>query len=326
MRFKSHIFIYMICFFSWLTVSKSYAFSVEINKVAAIVNEDVITEVDLNTRVQQIKTRLHEQHQTLPPDPVLEKQVMQIMVRERIQLQLAKRTGIEVSTEELNSAITNIAKHQHKSLKQFYRSLVSHYMSVGDFKKQIKTQLTIQKLQRRDVAPGVKITPQEIKMALQQLKQQRAGNIKYHVRNILVALPDIPTPAQVQAGNKRAEKLAAKLKKGAPFTSLAIEHSNGKEALEGGDLGWRSINELPALFEKVVRYMKPGQYAGPIRTPNGFQLINLAGIRNKTNKNLTLMEEKNLVMESVYRRKMQEALETWGSKLYNQAFVKINQA
>lgn len=264
-----------------LKTNKKEQPAVAINRIVAIVNDKVITQAQLNDELIMIKKRLTQAGTPLPSDHVLKQQVLQQMINQTLQLQLADKTGIRVSNYELNAALQRIAKQNNQTLAGLYQAVKRDGWTVDSFRKEIRDEIIIQKLQNRELAPRVSISEQEVDDYLQASASKSNAMPEYHLGDILIALPDTPSPAQVMQAKKKAEAIMQKLKSGADFKKVAVAVSGDtEEALEGGDLGWRKLAELPTAFAAAVKNMKIGEVAGPIQAPNGFHIIKLLGKHN----------------------------------------------
>jgi peptidyl-prolyl cis-trans isomerase SurA len=316
----SHFFLRTgLVLFGLCAVCPANASTTPINSIAAIVNNKVITAGQLNQQTALFKSRYHGKPNTLPSNTVLKEQILQQMINQSLQLQLAKRSGITVSSAKLNHALQNIAKENHKTLKQLYKTMESKGFSVADFRQEIRKEILTQTLQGRDVASKVNISQQQINDFLQR---NRPLKVQYHIADILIGLPSIPTPAQIQKAKNKAQHLMAQLKKGANFKRLAIANSSAKTALKGGDLGWRKLAELPSVFSTRVVSMNPNSVAGPLRAPNGFHIIKLIAIKHAALPKSRAAQRKQIT-ELLFQQQFRQALITWLAQLRAQAYIKV---
>ena len=247
----------------------------ELNGIAAVVDDDVITWHELDQRVASISKQLQQKGTRLPPNNILERQILERMIIEKLQLASAKQLGIQVNDEQLNLIITKIASENGMNLEQFRQRLASDGMGFADFREQIRSEVLISRLKTKQVDNRVTVTPQEVDAFLEAQKGQQEQNAEYHLRHILVALPGSASPEQVKAGRDKAENLLKQLQQGADFKQIAISYSDGQQALEGGDLGWRRLGQLPTQFAEVVAKMEPGQVSPILRSSSGFHLLKL---------------------------------------------------
>ena len=250
-----------------------------VNRIVAIVNNQVVTQTQLDQQINIIKTQLAHQHTPLPPQKILTQQVLNQLINRDIQLQLAKQNNIQINSQQLTAAIQHLAQAHQTTVANVYKQGKASGLDRQQLRQQIQHDLIIQKLQQDAMASHITITPEEINSYLEALANNPHTKKEFHVQDILVSLPAAPTPAQVDAAKLQAAKVMQKFYQGTNFQQLAVAHSGGQHALQGGDLGWRKYSELPAAFASKVVQLKKGQIAGPIRTPNGFHIIRLAGER-----------------------------------------------
>lgn len=248
-----------------------------LDRIVAVVNKDVILKSELDAQLQQIKSRLVDQGVRMPPDNVLEQQVLQRLVMQKLQLQMADRVGLQVSDDMLNQALSGIAAKNGFTLAEFPARLKQEGQNYAQYREQIRDQMTVDYLQHLVVYRRIDVSDQEID---QYLATQDADNgTQYHVRQILVALPADPTPHDIDVKRKRAEQVLGLAKGDAGFAQTAVAYSDGQQALDGGDLGWRTRAQLPTLFTDVIDHLKPGQISDIIRSPSGFHIVKLEGLR-----------------------------------------------
>ena len=260
---------------------------VEIDSIVAIVNDAVITRSELDDQTRTIKQQLRQQNTPAPADDVLQKQVLERLITSRLQLQLAANTGIRVDDDTLNRAINRIAVQNKLSLPEFRAVLEKDGFSFDKFREDIRDEITITRLRQRQVDSRITVTDQEVSQFLVARARQGKSDDEYRLGHILIALPEAASPEQIQAARQKAEKilekLQAKVNSGAEgstdFKETAIAVSDGQQALEGGDLGWRSAGQLPSLFASQTLAMKVGELSGIIRSAGGFHIIKLLDYR-----------------------------------------------
>ena len=251
-----------------------------IDRIVAIVNDDVITAIELALELETIKQQLRQRSTQMPPDAVLEKQVLDRLVVTRIQLQRAERRLLKVDDETLNSAIDNIASQNGLGLSEFRRALESSGMSYSDYRARVRDEMVIARLQQREVRRQITVTDQEIEDFLANRDLQTQGNDEYRLQHILLAVPEAAAPEKIQAVKQKAQDILNQLKAGDDFAQIAIAQSDGQQALNGGDLGWRKLAEIPSLFSSLVKDMQQGDFSELIRSPSGFHIIKLAETRS----------------------------------------------
>lgn len=248
----------------------------EIDSVAIIVNDEIISEQQLEQRFNDFKRQIKLQGQSLPDEELLRKQVIERMILDSVQLQLAKTQGIYVDDLSLNQALENIAKNNNTSLDGLRRMLQSKGLNYEEFREQTRKDMIIRQLQQRVIYSSVKVSPQEIDSFLEQQKKSGdAANDKYHLAQILIATPEAAAPEEISASLKKAEEVVAQLQQGKGFSDVALRFSDGRHAIQGGDLGWRSAAELPSLFLNAARTLEKGEISKPLRSAGGFHVLKL---------------------------------------------------
>lgn len=279
-----------------LLSASASATPVLLNRIVAVVNNSVIVGTQLDQRVRQVRARLQQQGIKLPSQAVLRRKVLEQMVMEQIQLQLAARTGIQVDDDTVNRALNNIAQRNNMTLNQFREALVHDGYNYDQFRQQIRDEITIGRLHQREVADRVTVTPQEVNSFLKTMERQSDRNKEFHIAHILVSVPEAPTPEQIAKARAKAEAVLKRLRNGANFEQMAISVSDGQQALKGGDLGWRPAAQVPTLFADVVTKLKPGQISGLIRSPSGFHIIKLLGVRGEQTHIITQYLCRNILI------------------------------
>jgi len=269
-----------------------------VDKIVAVVNDDVITSTELDTRLHSIKEQLKNQSSPMPPDAVLKKQVLDRMILASLQLQLADQNGIRVDDETLNRTIERIAADNKLSLMEFRSVLEKEGYDFATFREDIRREILISRVQQRQVTDRIMVTEQEIDNFLATQRAQGNTGAEYHLAHILIAVPDASSSERIQAARQRAEDILKKLHSGANFQETAIAVSDGQQALQGGDLGWRKAGELPTLFVDTVTHMKTGDISDLIRSPSGFHIIKLLEQRNKQRHIVTQTHARHILIRT----------------------------
>jgi peptidyl-prolyl cis-trans isomerase SurA len=293
-----------------------------LDQIVAVVNDDVITKSELDHSLSIVKMQISQQNAPMPTDSVLQKQVLEQLVNKRLQLQIAKQAGVNVSDADLDKAIGTIAKQNNMSTASLYQRLSQEGMSTSDYRREIREQLTLQKLQQQEVVSHVVITPEEVTTFMRSQLWQDNGTKEYQIEDILIPLSDTPSAEEIAAARKRAVAVVAKLNQGKSFREVAQSESGAKNALQGGDLGWRKLPEIPSAFAELVSRMQAKEVAGPIQTPNGFHIIRLGGLRNLGEQQAP--PDRKQIEALLMQRKFEEAIQSWVSKLRSQAFIELN--
>ena len=261
---------------SWVSLAQP------LDKVVAIVNDNVITASELNAQMDVLRKQLMAKNMQLPPEDVLRKQVLQHLIDVDLQLQLAKNNDISIDSTELDESIAKIATDNHLSLTQLREELAKQGMSWDMYRENIRKEMVISRIQQRSVGKDVVVSSQQVDDYLKTAQHNEKTQQLFHVANIVIPLPEEPTTAQLSKAREEAQVLLKKIKQGDDFSTLAIAQSSGEYALEGGDLGERHLAELPEVFANQVIQMQVGEVAGPIRTGNGLQLIKLIAVNENT--------------------------------------------
>lgn len=249
-----------------------------IDRIAAVVDEDVILKTELDRAVANILNQYAGRSEQLPPRDVLERQVLERLILLKIQVSQAQGTGVRVTDQEVDQAIGGIAQSNKISVDQLRQQLARDGSSYTDFRSSIRDELLVQRLRQRFAQTRVSVSDAEIDAAL---KAQANSGAQYHLAHILIALPEGATPEQIATAQKKVDGVKTLLNKGEmDFNAAAVRYSDSPNALEGGDLGWRSLDEIPAAFGEMMKSMKSGDVTDPIRGPSGFQLLKLVETRD----------------------------------------------
>ena len=254
----------------------------EIDHIIVIVNQDVITDSELSHRLDDTKKQLALERIKTPPDPVLRKQLLERMVLERLQLQLAAQLGIRVSDTDVDQAIESIARGNNLSMEAFRDTLKKSGIDAASHREQIREQIMLQQLQDREIANRINVTQTEINNFLENPQSQADMGVSYELAHILIGIPETASPEAIQAAKKRAEDIHRQLKAGGNFEQMAVSYSQGADALRGGNLGWRQAGELPELFIGALKNMARGEISDVLRGPNGFHILKLNDQRGDT--------------------------------------------
>lgn len=259
---------------------------VPLDKIIAIVDDNIITQIEVDDRVRLISQQLQQQGSNLPSLSKMRKQVLERLILEKLQLEMAKKTGIQINDEMVNRVITNIARENKLSMDQFRKVLKKDGYEFSDFRENIRREVTIARLRKIRVENKVNISEQEINNYLSQNFEGQSAGDEYRLSHILIATPEAATPGQIETAKIKAKKVISDLKKGADFTQKAIAVSNDELALKGGDLGWRKTAQLPAIFTSIISKMRKNEIKGPLRSASGFHIIKLQDKRNKSKKHI----------------------------------------
>ena len=271
------------CFIAPLSAAQTDAGTrkaVPLDRIVAVVNDDVITQYELNDHIQLIVSQLKKQGTPLPPQNVLERQLLERLIVDRVQLQYAKETGLRVDDTQLEKTLERIAENNKMSLQSMRETLERDGVNFNHFREEIRNEIILARLKEREVDNKVVVTDSEI---ANYLKSQAAlgKEDEFNLAHILVMVPDQASPEQIQNKRARAELALEQIKKGADFGQIAVSFSDASDALQGGALGWRPAGRLPPLFLEALRSMQPGDVSSVLRSANGFHIIKLLDKRGK---------------------------------------------
>lgn len=245
---------------------------VEVDRIVAVVNSEVITLSDLRQRVAQVSRQLSRQGTTLPSTDVLEKQVLERQIMERLQLQLANETSLRVDDLTLDRAVGRIADSNKMSMTQFRKALEQDGLSWERFREEVRNEMLLTRVREREVESRIVVSDAEVSNFLAH-PENATGQEEYNLSHILFRAPDGATPEQLARLRTKAEDVAARVARGEPFDKLAASYSDAPDALTGGNLGWRGADRLPSLFAEAVTSLKPGESTPILRSAAGFHIV-----------------------------------------------------
>lgn len=247
---------------------------VVVDRIVAVVNDEVITERELAARVDFALRQLAQQGTQPPARQVLERQLLERTINDRVQMQHARDTGTRVDDAELDRAMVKIAEQNKMTVAELRTVLAKDNVPYDKFREDIRSEITLSRLREREVAQKIVVTESEVDNFIQSQMAQ-PGRDEFNVSHILVSVPEKATPEQLQERRVRAEQALAQIKGGADFRQVAAAVSDGPEALQGGLLGWRESSRLPALFLDALRPLQAGQLSELLRSSNGFHILRL---------------------------------------------------
>lgn len=264
---------------AWLAATPVQAQQLQpIDGIAAVVDEDVILNNELDRAVNNILAQYAGQQGQLPPPDVLRKQVLERLVLLKLQVARAQSTGIRVDEQEIDRAIAAIAEQNRLTPDELRAQVTAEGTSYDEFRSSIRDELLVQRLRQRFAQSQISVSDAEVEAAV---NSQQAGGSQFRLAHILVALPDGATPEQIRIASEKIAGVKALLDRGEmDFAAAAVRYSDSPNALEGGDLGWRAASEIPSAFSALVRGLSPGEVTDPIRGPSGFQLLQLVDVRD----------------------------------------------
>lgn len=255
------------------SVAQAAPVAVSLDRVVAIVDEDVVLESELAQRKISVLDRLRSQYQQLPPDEVINQQILEQLIVERIELGLAKRYDIEVDEAEIDQAIGRILQNNSISLAQLEQDLARQGLNMDGLRKQVRNDITINNLQQGVVNSRIKISEQDIDNFLASSDGKFATSPDFRISHILISVSSGADADAVAEAEAQADDIYNKLQAGADFAQMAISYSKDQAALQGGDIGWRKLAQLPELFGNEMLKLSTGQVSKPFRSGAGFHIL-----------------------------------------------------
>jgi peptidyl-prolyl cis-trans isomerase SurA len=250
-----------------------------IDRIAAVVNDGIVLKSQVDAQVELVSARLRQQNVQLPPEQVLRQQVLERLVLQEIQLQRAERMGMKVSDEMLNAALRDVAQRNNIPFDQLPQALARQGLDYAEYRQDMRREMTITMLRQRDVLQRIYVSPRELEQYIARQAASASDNQEYDVSHILLSVPEAATADQQAAVEKRAQDVYRRAAAGEDFGQLAVAFSQAQTALERGKLGWRRGSQLPQFIADIVAKLQPGQVAEPVRTPSGYHILRLDGVR-----------------------------------------------
>lgn len=247
--------------------------------IAAVVNEGVVLKSELYRDTEVIRARAEAQGMQLPPEKILQEQVLERLILEELQMQRAQRVGLQISDQVLNQAIATVAQQNGIPFERLPEVLAEDGINYADYRRDTRKQITLDQLRRIEVIGRISVSPREIQQCLDDLEDNVVVNSEYNLGHILVSIPESATGAQIEAAEVEAQDIYRQLLLGANFSEMAIRHSDSQTGLEGGQLGWLKGDQLPSMFYNVVGDLDIGEVSEPIRTVSGFHIVKVNDMR-----------------------------------------------
>ncbi|MCP4001032.1 MAG: molecular chaperone SurA [Gammaproteobacteria bacterium] len=263
---------------------------VKIDGIAAVVNDGIVLQSELDEQTILIVNRLRAENTPLPPMNILQEQILERLIITQIQLQRAERAGITVSDEMLNRALNDIARRNNTTLSALPELLAQDGVAYSSYRKEMREQLAIERLRQRDVISRIGVTPRELEDYLERESGNASRKYRYKVSHIMISIPAATDPNELELATKKTWDIYDQLQNGADFSQMAVTYSDAQTALEGGSMGWRNGDALPSLFAEIVPNMQVGEIAEPIRSSSGFHIIRLDAIEG----NQPIIEDQTL--------------------------------
>lgn len=252
-----------------------------LDRIVAVVNNEIVLDSELVEMEQTVRQQLRQRNAAIPSSDVLRRQVLERLIMQKLQIQRAEMAGIRVADDALNAAIRQIAENNNLTLRQFRDALESDGYDFAEFRETIREEMIINRLRKSEVEDSIVVSEREVDNFLATQNLQGESEQAYRLQHILVGVPDAPSPEQVQAAEQKLAEIQDLLNQGGDFSEVAAGYSDGQNALEGGELGWRKQAELPTLFASVVPNLAVGEVSEVIRSGSGFHLVKLVEKRSE---------------------------------------------
>ena len=312
--------ILLLCLLSSLAISLAHAQTpraqpLEVDRIIAVVNDEAITAYELRARLATVERQLRDQKVQLPPREVLEKQLLERMITDRVQLQYAKETGLRVSDLDLDAAMRRIAEGNKLPLQDFRAALEKDGIAWAKFREEIREEIVLSRLREREVQSRVAVTDGEIDNYLANLAAGgETANVEVRTAHIILRVPEQATPDQLMRIGARARAALDQIRRGDDFAKVAASYSDAPDGLSGGLMGVRPLDRLPALYADAVKKLKPGEVSDILRSPAGFHIVKLidqagggakpAAALKQTRARHILIKVNELVSEAEAKRKL----------------------
>jgi peptidyl-prolyl cis-trans isomerase SurA len=265
-----------------------------LDRIVAVVDEDTILQSELNDAVRAVQQQYASHPEQLPPIDVLRRQVLDRLILMKLQVAKAKDQGIHISDADVDQAVAGVAQQNKMTPEQLRAAVEQSGSSFAAFRAQLADQLTVQRLHESVVRDSVSITDSEINNLLNS-PSYKAGEV--HLAHIQISTPSGASAADIQAAQAKADQALAAIKGGMDFNAAAIRYSDAQDALEGGDLGWRHLDEVPPAFADAITSMKPGQVSAALHGPTGFHILKLIDQRAPAKQMVTEFHARQILIK-----------------------------
>ncbi|EBE3319497.1 peptidylprolyl isomerase SurA [Salmonella enterica] len=281
-----------------MIANTSFAAPQVVDKVAAVVNNGVVLESDVDGLMQSVKLNAGQAGQQLPDDATLRHQILERLIMDQIILQMGQKMGVKITDEQLDEAIANIAKQNNMTMDQMRSRLAYDGLNYSTYRNQIRKEMIISEVRNNEVRRRITVLPQEVDALAKQIGTQNDASTELNLSHILIALPENPTSGQVNDAQRQAESIVEEARNGADFGKLAITYSADQQALKGGQMGWGRIQELPGIFAQALSTAKKGDIVGPIRSGVGFHILKVNDLRGQSpNISVTEVHARHILLK-----------------------------
>ena len=288
-----------------------------VDRIVAVVNKEVVTASELRERVEFAERELKRQGTPLPDAALLQRQVLERLILDKAQLQLASEGGVRIDELQLDRAIERIAENNNLTLSAFRQALERDGVPFERFREEVRRQIMLQRLREREVDERIEVSESEIDLYLEDHKPEGAERTEYNIAHIVVRLPEQASPERIAQARARAEKARDETRAGGDFARLAASYSDSADALQGGQMGWRAAERLPELYTAALQGMRPGEVSDVLRSPGGFHVLRLLDRRSagagravvQTRARHILLKTSEVVSEADARRRLEDLRE-----------------
>jgi peptidyl-prolyl cis-trans isomerase SurA len=269
----------MLCLIGVQLPAAAQVRAVPVDRIVAVVNDEVITSTELRNRISQALQQMRSQNMALPAPAALERQTLERMIADRVQIQMARETGLKIEDAALDRALERIAENNRLTPAAFRAALEKDGIPWAVFREEVRSEMTIGRLREREVENRIAISEAEIDHFLEAQQKSAMGADEFDVAHILFRMPEKATPEQSQRLQARATKALTMINEGEEFAKVAALYSDAPDALNGGTMGWRKADRLPPIFVEALAKLEPGQVSAVLRSPAGLHIIKLRGKR-----------------------------------------------
>lgn len=280
---------------------------IPLDRIIAVVDDSVIMQSDLDYRIDDVERNFAAEGRKLPPRNILETQILERMIMEKLQLAMAERIGIRIDDATLNDSLAGIARQNGFSLDEFAVHLREQGYDWQAFREQLRGEMIMTQLRQRQVSRRIRITDSELERFMSSEQARQLFETEFRLGHIMVAIPDGASEDQVRLAEKKAQEIVARLRAGADFADQATRYSDGQSALEGGDLGWRPAAQWPSLFADAVINLKAGELTDPIRAGNGFHILKMIDRRGDNQQLVDQYLVRHILIRPTTLRSSEEA-------------------
>lgn len=285
---RNFLVIFIVNLFAFSIPAAHAEEIIKLDRIVAVVDQSVITEFELESRIATVTAQLKKQGVELPPENILRKQILERLISDALQLQFAAQSGVKVDDTQLDKTIQRIAEQNQMTVAEFTEALKAEGISIRKFRADMRNEITIARLREREVESRVNVTESEIDNYLTTQASSNENRDEYEILHILIRTPEEGAPEEIQKAKAKVDEALAALQQGTAFGKVSASFSDAPNALEGGSLGWKAAAQLPNLFLEALKNMQVGDVSPALRSPNGFHILKLV---NKRGGNSPLVVE-----------------------------------